>query len=70
MTSQIITNQYGNDKYMDEQMQEMKKDIVMFVNKLFITFNSKEGGQRERYPPDTTFQFTTTDDNVYVETEV
>ena len=32
MTSQIITNQYANDEYMDEQMQEMKKKIVMCVN--------------------------------------
>ena len=70
MTSQIITNEYGNDEYMDEQMQEMKKEIVTFVNKLFFTFNSKEGRQRERYPPDTTFQFTTTDDNESLETEV
>ena len=70
MTSQIITNEYGNDEYMDEQKQEMKREIVIFLNKLFVTFNSKEDGQREKYPPDTTFQFTRTGDNVSVETEV
>ena len=44
--------------------------ICFLLCTCLITFNSKEGGQRERYPPDTTFQFTTTDDNVSVETEV
>ena len=48
----------------------MKREIVIFVNKLFVTFNSKEDGQREKYPPDTTFQFTRTDDNFSDETEV
>ena len=45
----------------------MKKEIVMFVNKLFIT---KEYEQSERYTPDTTFQFTRTDNNVSVERHV
>ena len=51
-------------------IQEMKNEIVIFVSKLFITFSSKDDGQREKYPPATIFEFTRIDDNVSVETEV
>ena len=49
---------------MDEPMDVVKKDIVEVVNKMFTASNSKEEGQRGTYPPDTTFGFTSNDDNV------
>ena len=60
MTCQIITNEYGNDEYMDEQMKDMKKEIAQFVNDI------KEDGQREKCPPDKIFEFNITDDSVSV----
>ena len=51
---------------MDEQMQEMKEEIVTFVNKMFITSNIKKDGQRRTYLPDATFEFTRIEDDVSV----
>ena len=64
MTCQIITNEYGNDEYMDEQMKNIKKQILQFVN------TTKEDGQRGKYPPDKPFDFNITDDNVSVKTNL
>ena len=33
MTCQIITNKYGNDEYMNEEMQKMKNYVVNFIKK-------------------------------------
>ena len=69
MTCQIITNEYANDEYMDEQMNDMKNEIVEFVNKLFTSFITKEG-QNGTYPPDSHFDFTRNYDEVSMETDM
>ena len=38
MTCQIITNEYGNDEYMDEEMRKI--EVVNFVNNLDILGSS------------------------------
>ena len=50
-------------------MNDMKKEIVEFVNKLFTSFNTKEG-QKGMYPPDSHFSFTRTYDDVSEETDL
>ena len=69
MTCQIITNEYANDEYMDEQMNDMKKEIVEFVNRHVTSLSTKEG-QKGTYPPDSHFDFTKSDDDVSVETDI
>ena len=65
MTSQIITNEYANDEFMDKQFDEMNIEIAMFVNNLI----SKEQGQGEACHPNTVLSFLITNDNVSVKTE-
>ena len=57
MTSQIITNEYANDEFMDTQVEEIKKEIAMFVNNKI----SQEEGQREACSSDNIFNFVATD---------
>ena len=69
ITSQKITNEYANDEYMDEQMNDMKKEIVEFVNRHVTSLSTKEG-QKRTYPPDSHFDFSNSDDDVSVETDI
>ena len=69
MTCQIITNEYSNDEYMDGQIEDMKTEIVEFINKLVASFNNKEEGHRGTDPDDNNFDFNRSDDNVSEETD-
>ena len=42
MTGQTFTNEYSKNEYMDEHIEDMKKEIVTFVKLHLTYFNTNE----------------------------